>query len=150
MGVISAALAQCMTRAENVKVKEAAAIHQAMMAQYDSLRAVLEARKERVQAKLDEVGDAHVDYPAYKSMYSSLNRGQELLDSWRASVVAVPGVDTQAGAAADAEATQLSDAELLELQQALDAKLDEVGGKIDELVVTMDMYLKDEKQASQK
>lgn len=142
----------CGGRSENRKMVEAAAIHEQILNKHDSIYNQLEIQEERVEKKLAKLSANDPDRVAYESMKRSIDRSYKLLQSWMDGVADFPGSkhvhDSNAPHKHDPEKERtlkgMSDQEILELQKAYKARLDEVGLKIKELITTMDMYTKDE------
>ena len=135
-------------REQNRTIKQAAAIHEEILERYDSLCGALKAEDERIVAELEAGIENAKRKSAYESMKRSIDKSFRLLATWEESVVAVPGVEHDH----DGEhhhshdhlkediAENMSDKEILELQRALQVRLDEVATGIGGLLHTIEMY----------
>lgn len=138
----------CGGRSKNRKLVEAHEIHKAMMMKYDSISEALQIQEQRVTKKLESISQNNPDRAAFQSMERSIKRSYDLLDKWNAGVTDVPGFEPDhkgednGGQTGNANPKDMSDQEILDLQDAYSNKLDQIGQKIGELVTTMDMYTK--------
>lgn len=146
--VLAILVGSCGGRSKNRKLVEAQEIHKAMMTKHDSIFEAVQVQEKRVTKKLESLSSNNPDRAAYASMERSIKRSYDLLEKWDDSVTDVPGFETDhAGKKNDdqtgkANPKDMSDQEILDLQNAYSEKLDQIGQKIGELVTTMDMYTK--------
>lgn len=135
-------------RGQNRTIKEAATIHNKMMTRHDSIFTALKKEKERINQQL-ESGISNKDKKsAYESMIRSIDKSFRILGSWEESVVTVPGTEHKHGENCNHDhdhhkedlAKNLSDKELLQLQEALQERLEEVATQIKGLLTTIEMY----------
>lgn len=142
----------CGGRTKNRKLVESQEIHKAMMMKRDSIFDALQIQEKRVAKKLQTMSPNNPDRAAYNSMERSIKRSYKLLDKWAESVTAVPGfepdhedeVNHNHTSTSKVNTKDLSDQEILDLQDAYSNKLDQIGQKIGELVTTMDMYTRND------
>lgn len=135
----------CGNRSENRKLVEAAAIHDKMITKHDSIYSMLQEQEKRVESKLSRLSQNDPDRAAYESMNRSINRSYKLLDSWKEGLAEVPNYSQNSENGNNKNSKGMSDQKILDLQKAYSTRLNDVGGKINELITTMDMYTKDEK-----
>ena len=144
--VVAILLISCGGRSQNRKLVQAQEIHKEMMMKYDSIYNALEVQEKRVTKKLESMKGQDPDRAAFQSMQRSIQRSYNLLKSWNDGVTNVPGFEPdQSGNdehpnTSDLNPKELSDQEILDLQNAYSEKLDQISQKIDELITTMDMY----------
>ncbi|MEM9051725.1 MAG: hypothetical protein AAGC47_06700 [Bacteroidota bacterium] len=137
-------------REQNRTIKKAAAIHEEILERYDSLYSALKAEDERIVAELEAGISNTKRKSAYESMKRSIDKSFRLLATWEESVVAVPGVEHHHDHDGEHHhshdhmkediAESMSDKEILELQRALQVRLNEVATGIRGLLNTIEMY----------
>lgn len=135
-------------RGQNRTIKQAAAIHEDIMTRHDSIYSALTKVKKRVNAEL-EAGIPNKDKKsAYQSMLRSIDKSFRILNSWEESVVTVPGYEHKHDGEHNHShdplkeeiAAGMSDKEILQLQQALQERLEEIVPQIKGLLTTIEMY----------
>jgi hypothetical protein len=135
-------------RGQNRTIKQAAAIHEEILTRHDSIYSALEREKKRINEQLSS-GTLNTDKKsAYESMIRSIDKSFRILGTWEESVVGVPGFEhahEEHGHHShdhlkEEIAKGMSDKEILELQQALQGRLEEVSSQINGLLTTIEMY----------
>jgi hypothetical protein len=135
-------------RGQNRTIKQAAAIHEEILTRHDSIYSALEREKKRINEQLSS-GTLNADKKsAYESMIRSIDKSFRILGTWEESVVGVPGFEhahEEHGHHShdhlkEEIAKGMSDKEILELQQALQGRLEEVSSQINGLLTTIEMY----------
>lgn len=143
--LVAILVAACGDRSENRQVKQAAEIHKEIMQRHDSIYNSLTTKQKWVTEQLESERNEKM-VSAYRSMDRSLDRGFKLLASWESAVVGVPGVPHKhhpghTHSHDEDIVDRMSDKELLDLQKAYKARLDEVEKKVENLLETIDTYM---------
>ncbi len=153
LSILLVNLSACDGKKSNRKLQEAAEIHEEMMMQYDSIyHALLDKRKE-INARIDELaGDQR---SANESMLRSINKSLSILQGWEESVIGVPGYQFEHhhhghdeedghhhhhGRDNDQLLKGMKDQEVLDMQKALNSRLNEVRVEISNLLETIKAY----------
>jgi len=135
-------------RGQNRTIKQAAAIHEEIMTRHDSIYSALTREKKRINAQLEAGISNKEKESAYNSMIRSIDKSFRALNSWEESVVAVPGYEHKHDGAHNHShdpmkeeiAAGMSDKEILQYQQALKERLEEVATQIRGLLTTIESY----------
>jgi len=133
---------------QNSTVKKAGAIHEEIMTRHDSIYSALEKEKARIEGQLNAGISNAKKKSAYQSMLRSIDKSFRILNSWEESVVGVPGFEHahdhhghhSHDHLKEEIAKGMSDREILQLQQALKERLEEVSTQINGLLTTIEMY----------
>lgn len=151
---MSVVFVACEGKSGNRQLREAAAVHEEILATHDSIYHRLVDKREEINARIDALPPDKRS--ANESMLRSIKKSMNILNSWEESLVGVPGYefehhhDHDHGDGGDhhhhheRENDQMlrgmSDKEILELQKALRSRLKEVKAEIDNLMDTIEMY----------
>jgi ABC-type nickel/cobalt efflux system permease component RcnA len=149
----------CSTdRTQDVQIKKAADIHLKAVAKHDSILAILEKQKKQVERNL-ETETIPSNIQSYKAMLKSLDKSMQLLHDWDSELIGVPGVehnhDHDHGhdhdhSHQDDILDDLSDREILEIQQAYSEHLDKIEDKISEVITTIELYSQNAEETTEK
>lgn len=137
-------------RSQNRSIKEAAAIHEEILTRHDSIYSALQEKKERIQNRLETQNPTGEKKKSYEAMIRSIDKSFRILGTWEESVVGVPGFEHNHEEGEHHHHDHdhmkedildgMSDKEILELQKALKARLEEVAKEIRGLLNTIEMY----------
>ncbi len=141
-------------RSENRNIKKAAAIHEEILTRHDSIYSALLEKREDIEKRLANTPGGEMKV-SYEAMIRSIDKSFRILKTWEESVVGVPGHEHHHhdhdghhhhshDHAKEAILEDMSDKEILELQEALKFRLDEVATEIRGLLTTIEMYAGDE------
>lgn len=150
-----AAFVACDGKAGNRQLREAAAVHEEILATHDSIYHRLADKRDEINARID--GLPPDKKSANESMLRSIKKSMDILNTWEESLVGVPGYEFEHhhhhdhdhgdghhhhhhGRENDKMLRGMSDKEILELQKALRSRLNEVKAEIDNLMDTIEMY----------
>jgi ABC-type nickel/cobalt efflux system permease component RcnA len=146
----------CEGRKANQKIREAAALHTAFMEKYDALYHKLLDEKARITSAVDQPAVSEEERGYYEAILRSIDRSFVLLADWEQHVIGVPGLELDHHHHHDHDhghdhhhhhdhynddlLSKMSDDEILAMQRALSARLDEVSTEIETMLSAVQLY----------